>query len=377
MTGPVDRRPRPPAAPIRYLAVALVAFVVLVASCSTSSGGSRSSGSSPQQRPDSDTAGPTSTAAPAPAKPSPGCSSGGAQPAVLQEPRTIDVDGVQREYLLTLPDKPADQPLPLVLDFHGLAEGMQIHAQESQFGPLGQKEGFVVAQPNGTGTPVLWNTSTDMAANKDLRFVDSLLHTLAAEHCIDETRVYATGLSMGAFMTSTLACALSDKIAAVAPVAGVQMADSCDQSRTVPILAFHGTADPILYFNGGIGFDRLRGVLPGADQNADAATTTTAPPDVNGAGYPETVRKWAEKYGCKDEPTDTKEAEHVTLRHYDCPAGADVDFTIVDGGGHSWPGSEFDKAIATIVGPTNDEIDATQQIWQFFQRFQLKDPTGL
>lgn len=356
------------------VAVALFAACLLVASCSSSGGGSAGGSSG-------DTGATTArtTAVPASAaKPSPGCASGGAQPAVLQDQRTVDVDGTARQYLLTLPAPAGDKPLPLVLDFHGLAEGMQVHAQESQFGPLAQKDGFVVVQPNGTGSPLMWDTSTDPATNKDLKFITTLLHALATEHCIDETRIYSTGLSMGAFMTSTLTCALSDRIAAAAPVAGVQMADRCQQSRPVPILAFHGTQDPILFFNGGIGYDRLKGVLPGAggDQGT-TTTTTTAPPDVNGAGYPETIRKWAKKYRCGANPTDTKQAQHVTLRSYRCPAGVAVDFTIVDGGGHSWPGSQFDKQIASIVGPTNYEVNASELIWKFLQRFQVKNPPTL
>lgn len=363
---------RPPAR--RMAAAAMALFCLLAASCSSSGGGSAGGSSG-----DSGSTPARTTAVPAvAAKPSPGCATAGAQPAVLQDQRTVDVDGTPRQYLLTLPPS-GDKPRPLVLDFHGLAEGMQVHAEESQFGPLAQKDGFVVVQPNGTGSPLMWDTSTDLATNKDLKFITTLLHTLASEHCIDETRIYSTGLSMGAFMTSTLTCAMSDRMAGAAPVAGVQMADRCEQSRPVPILAFHGTQDPILFFNGGIGLDRLKGVLPGAggDQGTTTSTTTTAPPDVNGAGYPETVRKWAKRYDCGVNPTDTKPSQHVTVRSYRCPAGVAVDFAIVDGGGHSWPGSQFDKQIASIVGPTNYEVNASELIWKFFRRFQVKNPPPL
>ncbi len=363
----------------RPVAVALLAVAcLLAASCSSGSGsGSKAAGSGSSAA--SDGGSTTGTAAaPVPAKASPGCSAPAASPATLEERRTLDVAGAQREYLLTLPDAPADEPLPLVIDIHGLAEGMQIHAQESQFGRLAQKDGFAVVQPNGTGTPIMWDISTDLATNKDLQFIRDLVHTMATEHCIDETRVYATGLSMGAFMSSTLACALSDRIAAVAPVAGVQLPSPCDQSRKVPILAFHGTEDPILHFNGGIGYDRLAGVLPaGQTPPSTGPSTTTAPPDVNGPGYPETIRRWAAKYGCGKDPKVTREADHVSLRAYPCPAGTAVEFAVVDGGGHSWPGSQFDTSIASIVGPTNQEIDATQQIWRFFQRFQVANPPAL
>ena len=57
----------------------------------------------------------------------------------------------------------------------------------------------------------------------------------------------------------------------------------------------------------------------------------------------------------------------MILRTFDCPDGADVEFYIIEGGGHSWPGSEFSKSIESIVGPTTFDIDATDLIWTFFQ----------
>ncbi len=63
--------------------------------------------------------------------------------------------------------------------------------------------------------------------------------------------------------------------------------------------------------------------------------------------------------------------DEVIHRVYDCPAGADVEFYIVLGGGHAWPGSTFSQAIASVVGYTTMDISATELAWSFFQRFQL------
>jgi polyhydroxybutyrate depolymerase len=363
-------------APRRALVAAVLVAVVAVAACSSSSDKSSSGTALQGSTTDTSTSSATTSPKPVPAKPSPGCSKTDAQPAVLYAPQKIEVDGTARDYLLTTPEAAPDKPLPLVLDFHGLAEGSIIHSKESEFGELGQKDGFVVVSPNGLGQPVMWDTAPDPATNKDLQYVQQVVHEVVTNHCIDETRVYSTGLSMGAFMTSTLACTMSANLAAIGPVAGLQYPEPCDQTRKVPILTYHGTADPILYFNGGIGLGKLKGVLPGAD-DPNAPSPTSAPLDLNGAGYPETVRKWAAKYGCQPKPSETKESEHITLRSYDCPPGVAVEFAIVQGGGHSWPGSTFDKSIEEIVGPTNYEVNATQQIWDFFTRFQVADPPAL
>jgi polyhydroxybutyrate depolymerase len=302
------------------------------------------------------------------ARPSPGCTSSTRSEVTLAR-RTVTVDGTQRWFLIsTPPGASATRPTPVVLDFHGLAEGAEIEAETTQFSPLGQKDGFISVFPEGTGNPVSWNTSADTRTNHDLAFVSDMLDQIEATECVDETSIYATGLSDGAFMTSTLACAMSNRIAAFAPVSGVQLAIPCAAKRRVPILAFHGTADPILYFNGGVGVGVLKHALTGKG----AAPSISVPAaKLDGPGYPATVAAWAKRDGCGSVPVDTKVTPHVIQRVYRCPPGTAVEFYIVLGGGHAWPGSEFSEKIAAITGPTTFEIDASEIIWAFFERFHL------
>jgi len=278
----------------------------------------------------------------------------------------MQVGGRERFFILTTP--PAHDgktPIPLVVDFHGLSEGAQVHTAMSNYTPLAQSEGFAVAFPNGSGQPVRWDTNPS-PDNQDLAFVDAMLAQLENTLCIDTSRVYATGLSYGAIMTSFLTCQRSGTFAAVAPVAGLMAPEPCEQSRKVPILAFHGTADPILAFNGG------GGNIPGISPAQPGATTTTVPnANLDGPGFPANAKTWAERYGCDPKPTDNKVSEHVLRRVYTCPKDAEVEFVAIIGGGHAWPGSEFSKAIGNIVGETTTEIDATKESWKFFQQHQL------
>jgi polyhydroxybutyrate depolymerase len=324
---------------------------------------------------------PTAVATGAPV-PSSGCQSP-QPPSVTNQRQDIEVGGTPRWYLLTTPAPAtpsptkatkatkAPAPRPLVVDIHGLAEGAVIHAQTSQFGVLGQKDGFVVVFPNGTGSPVQWNTSTRANPNPDLDFLTAMLNQVEASQCIDTSRVYASGFSDGAFMVSTVACTMSGRFAAIAAVSGLQLQSPCHTTRRVPILTFHGTADPILFFNGGIGIGTLNRALGQGGSGGSSTTTTTQPAKLHGSGYPATVRAWAVKDGCSPRSTDTKVASQIILRTYTCPRGTAVKFFIILGGGHAWPGSKFSQSIASITGFTTFQINATNQIWAFFRQFRL------
>jgi polyhydroxybutyrate depolymerase len=298
-----------------------------------------------------------------PAKPSPGCATS-ADGALDKERRTVEVGAGERFYFLSTPgDHDGKTPSPLVIDFHGLLEGAQIHTAMTNYARLAQSDGFVVAVPNGSGVPLRWDVKPG-PENQDLAFVDAMLDQLGNDLCIDTSRVYATGFSYGAIMTSFLTCQRSDRFAAVAPVAGLMVPTPCDQARRVPILTFHGTADPVLLFNGGSG--RIPGITP-----AEESVPPPPPADINGSGYPANAAQWAGRNGCAPTPVDTNVTEKVIHRVYDCPADAAVEFYIILDGGHAWPASAFSKMIEPFVGPTTFDIDATKLSWEFFQRFRL------
>jgi polyhydroxybutyrate depolymerase len=355
----------------------MTALVVAVALAGCSSSGSASpSSTGPAPATTSD-----QVAGGAPV-PSSGCARPSA-PSVTSLRQNVTVDGAARWYLLDTPSPSTPSPTkvrpsttasarPLVLDFHGLAEGAVIHSDTTQFGVLGQQDGFVVAFPQGTGSPAQWDTTSQKPTNPDLQFVTAMLDQIESTQCIDTSRVYASGFSDGSFMVSLLACTMSNRFAAIAAVSGLQLDKPCKTTRRIPILAFHGTADPILFFNGGIGTATLNKVLGKAPApSASTTTTTTQPAKLHGPGYPATVQAWAVKDGCDPHSTDTKLSSQVIRRTYQCPAGTDVEFYIIVGGGHAWPGSKISQAISSLTGFTTFQINATDAIWSFFHRFQL------
>ena len=369
MSAPSSRPGRPGRRAAVAAGLAVVALVAAACSGSSSSTDAATAGPATTAVAPPSGSGPSGSAVPTATKPAPvpskGCGTSTAT-SMDRQRQEVAAGGDDRWFLLTVPAAhDGKTPLPLVLDFHGLMEGAQVHSTMTKFSDLAQQEGFVVAFPHGTGNPVHWNANLE-GPNPDLEYFDALLDQLGSQLCIDTSRVYSTGLSYGAIMTSMLACTRADRLTAIAPIDGVQLPDGCSPAKTLPVLAMHGTADPILRFNGGAGA-MVGNLLAG--QVAENTETTQPPYDLNGDGYPKTVAGWAAKNGCDATPKDTKVSDTVIRRVYSCPQGHDVEFVIVVGGGHSWPGSEFSRSIEKVVGPTTFDIDATKAIWEFLQRY--------
>ena len=318
------------------------------------------------------TTAPTSGGDPAsvPARPSAGCGADPATAVLAGEQRvTITSSGVERWFFERVPPAhDGQQPLPLVLDFHGYSEGAEIHLLMSALGPFGDEQGFVTLTPQGTGPVPRWDTTL---GSPDLVFVGDLLDHAEATLCIDTNRVFATGLSNGAFMSSAIACAYADRVAAVAPVAGIRDVNGCAQERPVPVVAFHGTADGFVAYDGGLGERALD--LPAPDGSGRTLREAGVEPSAGERtpSVPDIARSWADRNGCTGAELETAVSVDVALLTYGCPAGAEVELYRVDGGGHSWPGSDFSAQVVSVIGPTTFSIDANALMWAFFMAHPL------
>ena len=170
--------------------------------------------------------------------------------------RTIDVAGTPRRVILDVPDTVrAGSPVPILLDFHGFSHSGAGVWNVSGFKPLAARDGFITAYPEGLPvtlrlrgqdmTGAGWRMDA-IAGNRDVAFTAALLDQLERDYCVDRRRIYSTGFSNGAYFSQLLACAMADRIAAVAPVSGGMLRVDCAPARPVPILIQHGSEDDLI-----------------------------------------------------------------------------------------------------------------------------------
>lgn len=274
--------------------------------------------------------------------------------------RQIEVAGVMRSYRLHLPPgRSAASALALVLVFHGGGSTAAAMERLTRFSVLADRERFAVVYPEGLSNH--WNDGRDPAVMgaradvDDVPFVAALVDELVRERRIDRKRVYATGLSNGAIFSHHLAARLSDRIAAIAPVAG-GIADrfrpSFHPDAPVSVLILQGTDDPFVPIGGG----EVRGTRGRLIPNGEAIDLWVK---ANGCSGP------AQSHDLAD--VDPSDGCRVTSQTWSGGRdGTEVIYDEVKGGGHTWPGgSQYLPRF--VVGRTCRDLDATAVIWQFFR----------
>ena len=300
------------------------------------------------------------------AEPSAGCQSS-ATAFVSGQTVAFSAAGEAGSYIVEGPaDQPPDKPLPLVVDLHGYSETATIQVDFTKLGTYGATQGFLTVSPQVNETVQHWVTKP---GSSDQTFLITLIGHLEDTLCVDSRRVYVAGYSNGAFMASALACSDASKIAAVATVAGIEATTNCKPSRHVPVIAFHGTADPFVPYQGGVGPAAKKLPAPNGSGTIGSQLKSVANQGIqqNDLPIPQEEARWAARNGCSKAPKTSTPATGVTLIAYDCPGNATVELYRENGDGHIWAGSQAMVSIASIVGPTTFAISDNQLIWDFFE----------
>ncbi|HEX6310566.1 MAG TPA: PHB depolymerase family esterase [Acidimicrobiia bacterium] len=286
--------------------------------------------------------------------------------------RTLAFEGLDRSYLLTIPEGyDGREGAPLVVNLHGFtADGASQNAITGMPEVAGAR-GYVVVTPDGGPLEIpavlagsggaqyegqrFWNMfgpgevdfgpprgqnigidSSEVGAD-DVGFVGALLDTLETELCVDSDRLYAAGMSNGAGMSAMLGCTLGDRLAAIAPVSGVNLTGKCPESGPVAVLAIHGDADDVVLYGG----NGLLGLSFG------------------NPSVPERMAQWAERDRCDPGPEVRRPETGLTIERWaGCARGVDVELWTIAGWGHAWPRAESPAEPGVI--------DATTVVLDFF-----------
>jgi polyhydroxybutyrate depolymerase len=266
--------------------------------------------------------------------------------------RSLKMGEQERSYLVHVP-KAYDpkKPTPVVLALHGALMTGPMMAPFCGMNKKADAEGFIVVYPSGLG--LVWNAGSFGSKADDVAFIGKVLDDLGSVVTIDKKRVFACGMSNGAMMCYRLAAEMSDRIAAIAPVAGTIALEESKPKRPVPVLHFHGTKDTLVPFEG------PKGKM------------------MQFKSVDDSIKTWVKLNGCEEKPKATEdlskagEEPKVTRKTYGAGKdGAEVVLVVIEGGGHTWPGQ---NARVPFMGKSAMNISANDLIWEFFKKHPMKE----
>lgn len=261
---------------------------------------------------------------------------------------SIRHDGKKRTYLLHIPDSYSDdQAHCLVIALHGGTGSAKNLEEQSGLAEYADAQGFIACFPDGLHRT--WNAGgcCGKAMKKDVDdvgFIEKLIDHISGEYNIDPGRVYVTGMSNGGFMAYRLACELSEKIAAIAPVAGTMNFNGCAPATPVSVIHFHSYRDENVPFSGGVG---------------DGISDHYNPP------VDSVMEAWSGFNGCVSTDSLVYDGNDFDHRRWSaCDDSTEIELYMTHDGGHSWP---MGKKGTDKADEPSKSIDANALMWAFFQ----------
>lgn len=226
------------------------------------------------------------------------------------ELRTLDVDGVTRQYILHVPEAyDGTEAMPLVVDFHGLGLTGEDELETSPYPEYLADDGVIMAFPDGLSGPLgpAWNVGPCcVEPADDIAFARALVADAGGQACVDPSQVYAVGVLTGGGMAHYVGCHAADLFAGVSPAAFDLLEDNvsdCVPSRPLPVVMFRSLTDDRVPYEGG-----PSSLVPGMP--------------LTFLGAQETFDTWAEINGCTGDPSAT-DADGCS-NYSNCAGGVEV-----------------------------------------------------
>jgi len=259
-----------------------------------------------------------------------------------------------RQYIVHVPAKYFEmkEPVPLLLVLHGAGGTGQGIESYSGFDALSDKEGFIVAYPDGINTA--WNDDRgdESSIIDDVGYLSHLIDSVAEKANIDLNRVYAAGYSRGGMMSYRLGCVLPTKFAAVASVAStfpMYLLLACQNAPPKAVMIIQGTDDPVVPWMG-----------------IDTAYFSAS----------DSLKFWGQHNRCAvlgpiKEAVDLSPLDGTRLLIQEgSKCQQPIVLYSVFHGGHTWPGHPVQAPFD--LGLTSMDFDAAVAIWDFFKQQSLK-----
>jgi len=251
---------------------------------------------------------------------------------------SMDVNGMTRTFVMSAPAVPAGTKLPVIVGFHGGSGANVPFVQEAEFEALAEEQGVITVYPKAVlvaPNEGEWVLNTGANAQHDIDFVDSILDTLTENYCVDETRIFSTGYSLGSMFNYEVACQLNHRFAATASFAGTMpiSPESCDIEDPMSILHLHSVDDEIIPYDSDWNW-----------KNWDSVGQMHSIPGL--------IEAWRDRYSCTEvQETQGESTQYVA--HTGCVGDATVAHYRFDNQGHWWP--------ERIEGTPTPQI-----LWDFF-----------
>jgi len=262
---------------------------------------------------------------------------------------SIKSNNIMRKFRLYVPNSyTGAQAVPLVLNLHGYTSNSSQQQPYSNFMPIADTAKFLMVCPDGKA-PLgnqYWNAGFGGTEN-DVLFMNDLIDSLDLIYNIDLNSVYSCGMSNGGIMSYYLACNLPNRITAIASVTGsmLNIWSTCAPTRPFPVMEIHGTNDGTVPYNGDGTFAPIDSVIKKwrIHNNCNVSPVTFSVPNIS--------------------TTDNSTA--VNYKYTGGNMGATVELYKVSGGSHSWPGA------FPVIANTNQDFNASVEIWRFFRQYKL------
>lgn len=281
----------------------------------------------------------------------------------------IEIDGLEREYHVFVPDDKPNKPLVILLHgnrgSHNQVIGKKlVKSPQKVWLDVAEKHNFIVVIPNGSlgsNKKRGWNDCrSDADGNPeldDVKFISQLLSKVKKHYNHNDKKVYVAGVSNGGQLAMRLAMEIPEKITAFASiVASMPVHSNCKESDIpVSALFMNGTADPILPYEGGQ-MASHRGLVKSMEESIDY---------------------WLKRNGISTKPdkidianiNKRDKSNAIKLHYKNGISNTEVILYKIINGGHTEPSKteKYRRLYKSIVGNQNADFEMADEIWKFFK----------